>query len=293
MKNKKVKTMGICLSVAVITGATGAASVSAHASSDSVQIQSDHSQDTLDRVFETPTIEKTKVYDGTTDVEILDTGDIYGFTPGDDVSIEVNAHYQDKNAGSGKTIVVTYTLTGEDADKYIAPHSVSLVGCEITRKPLTVTGAKATDRTYDETLSVEPDSSSLGTLNASDIETGDDVSLDTSHVVMTMEDANAGEDKPVTVTGYALTGEDAKNYSLSQPDNVTVTIRPASYDVSALEQIQWTQTEFEYSGSEQKPEISQDTLPESIAVESYTYSEDCVNPGFGKTAEAALVLHRS
>ena len=116
---------------------------------------------------ETPTIEKTKVYDGTTDVEILDTGDIYGFTPGDDVSIEVNAHYQDKNAGSGKTIVVTYTLTGEDAEKYIAPHSVSLVGCEITRKPLTVTGAKATDRTYDETLSVEPDSSSLGTLNAS------------------------------------------------------------------------------------------------------------------------------
>ena len=121
MKNKKVKTMGICLSVAVITGATGAASVSAHASSDSVQIQSDHSQDARQLTAETPTIEKTKVYDGTTDVEILDTGDIYGFTPGDDVSIEVNAHYQDKNAGSGKTIVVTYTLTGEDADKYIAP----------------------------------------------------------------------------------------------------------------------------------------------------------------------------
>ncbi len=289
MKNKKVRTMGICLSVAVITGAAGAASVPAHASSDSVQIRTDHSEDARQLTAETPTIERTKVYDGTTDAKILEMGDIHGFTPGDDVSIEVSAQYQDANAGSGKTIVVTYTLTGDDADKYIAPQSISLVGCSITRKPLTVTGAKATSRAYDETLSVQPDSSSLGTLNASDIEEDDDVSLDTSNVTMTLEDANAGENKPVTVTGYTLTGEDAKNYSLSQPEDVTVTITPASYDISALEQIQWTQTEFEYNGSEQKPEISEESLPENISVEGYTYSEDCVNPGSEKTATATLI----
>ncbi|NCY03627.1 MAG: cadherin repeat domain-containing protein, partial [Planctomycetia bacterium] len=40
----------------------------------------------------------------------------------------------------------------------------------------------------------------------------------------TMADANIGTGKPVTVTGYALTGTAAGNYSLAQPTGVTVDI---------------------------------------------------------------------
>lgn len=287
MKNKKVKTMGICLSVAVMTTAAGTIPVMAQSSTDSVQIKVQHSDsEMIELTAEKPTVETEKVYDGTTDAEILELGEISGIKGGDDVTVEAEAHFSDKNAGLGKVITVTYTVSGEDAAKYKAPQSVSFSGCKITPRDLHLIDAKASDRTYNGESSVTVESP--GTLDRNDLISGDEIVLNFSNVTMTVSDPNVGEDKPVSLKGYIISGADSENYTLCIPEDLTVTISPAPYEKSVLEKIEWTQTDFEYNGSEQKPEILPDSLPAGVTVEKYSYSDDCTYPGLEKTAEAVL-----
>ncbi|MDO4453613.1 MAG: YDG domain-containing protein [Eubacteriales bacterium] len=287
MKNKKVKTMGICLSVAVMTTAAGTLPVMAQSSTDSVQIKVQHSNsEMIELTAEKPTVETEKVYDGTTDAEILELGEVSGIKGGDDITVEAEAHFSDKNAGLGKVITVTYTVSGEDAAKYKAPQSVSFSGCQITPRDLHLTGAKAANRTYNGETAVSVESP--GTVDKKDLISGDEIVLNFSNVTMTAADANAREKIPVTAEGYMISGADSRNYTLCVPDDVTVTISPAPYEKSVLEKIEWTQTDFKYNGSEQKPEILPDSLPAGVTVETYSYSDDCTDPGLDKTAEAVL-----
>ena len=287
MKNKKVKTMGICLSVAVMTTAASAVPVIAQSSTDAVQINVQHSDaELIELKAKKPSVDTEKVYDGTTDAEILELGEISGFKAGDDVKVEATAHFSDKNAGIGKVITVTYHLNGEDAHKYKAPQSVSFSGCKITPKELHLTDVKAADRAYNGETSIQIES--LGTLDRNDLVSGDQIVLNFANVTMSVEDPNVGENKPVTVTGYGVSGADSKNYTFCVPDDLSVTISPAPYEKSVLDQIKWTQTHFEYNGSEQKPEILPDSLPSGVTVERYSYSEDCTDLGMDKTAEAFL-----
>ncbi len=287
MKNKKVKTMGICLSVAVMTTAASAVPVIAQSSTDAVQINVQHSDaELIELKAKKPSVDTEKVYDGTTDAEILELGEISGFKAGDDVKVEATAHFSDKNAGIGKVITVTYHLNGEDAHKYKAPQSVSFSGCKITPKELHLTDVKAADRAYNGETSIQIESP--GTLDRNDLVSGDQIVLNFANVKMSVEDPNVGENKPVTVTGYGVSGADSKNYTFCVPDDLSVTISPAPYEKSVLDQIKWTQTDFEYNGSEQKPEILPDSLPSGVTVERYSYSEDCTDLGIDKTAEAFL-----
>jgi hypothetical protein len=61
-------------------------------------------------------------------------------------------------------------------------------------------------------------------LNAGDIISGDDVSLNESSITAAYEDKNAGDGKTVNYSGLALSGADAKNYSLSASATGTGTI---------------------------------------------------------------------
>ena len=287
MKNKKVKTMGICLSVAVMTTAAGAVPVMAQSSTDSVQINVHHSDaELIELKVKKPHVDTEKVYDGTTEAKILELGEVSGFKAGDDVKVEATAHFSDKNAGIGKVITVTYELSGEDAHKYKTPQSVSFSGCKITPRELHLIDVKAADRAYDGDTSIHVESP--GTFDRNDLISGDQIVLNFSNVSMTVEDPNVGEDKPVTVKGYVISGADSKNYTFCMPDDVSVTISPAAYEKSVMNQIKWTQTDFEYNGEEQKPEILPDSLPSGVTVESYSYSDDCTYPGMDKTAEAVL-----
>jgi hypothetical protein len=55
---------------------------------------------------------------------------------------------------------------------------------------------------------------------------GDAVSLVTSDVTAAFADPNVGAGKPVTVSGYALSGADAGDYTLAQPAGLTAAILP-------------------------------------------------------------------
>ena len=85
-----------------------------------------------------PTITTTKEYDGTTTVTVT-PGTLTGIDDGDDVTLHVTATYDDQNAGTGKTITITYTLSGDDAHKYTAPADYVIYDGEIIPKPIEVT----------------------------------------------------------------------------------------------------------------------------------------------------------
>ena len=103
----------------------------------------------------------------------------------------------------------------------------------VNRKPVTVSGIGAKDRTYDGTRNAE-----LETTNA--VFEGKLVS-DTLTVsaTVTFVDANAGDSKTVTISGLTLGGEKAGNYVLSesgQQTSTTASISKAAMTVTAVNQ---------------------------------------------------------
>ena len=90
--------------------------------------------------------------------------------------------------------------------------------------PVTVSGITVETKTYDGTVAA---ALTDGTLDG--VAAGHVVSLDFSGVTAAFEDANAGKNKTVTVTGEVrLAGADAYRYRLIQPDltGLTATIEP-------------------------------------------------------------------
>lgn len=198
----------------------------------------------------TPTVTLEKVYDGNADAAItaingtdyIGAGiSLTGTADDENISVTAAAAYNDKTAADGKTITVTYTLTGTGAD--LANYTFNgekavegkvtgtLTDGEITKKPITVTdGITATDRVYDGTNVV----ALTGTPTPSGFVSGDNVSFkEISTETGTVTDANVGNNKLVTVTAATLngllTGADAGNYTVSDDytdARVNITARP-------------------------------------------------------------------
>ncbi|WP_303869751.1 YDG domain-containing protein [Acetobacterium wieringae] len=73
----------------------------------------------------TPPAISDKTYDGTTATNVtaqaLDPSVVSGIVSGDSVTVYATATYCDQNAGSGKTVAITYHLTGINAGRYEQP----------------------------------------------------------------------------------------------------------------------------------------------------------------------------
>lgn len=164
-----------------------------------------------------------KVYDGKTTAklnhsacgaDLLAHDCLSGAVAGDQVRLVFNkatATFEDKNAGVDKVVKAKgYTLTGADAVNYTLVQPTDLEA-DITPKQLTVSGYKVKDLAYDgfttaATLTGKP--KLVGMIS------GDKVALDTSGVMAYFADPSAGMGKDVTVTGLALSGAGASNYTL-------------------------------------------------------------------------------
>ncbi len=99
----------------------------------------------------------------------------------------------------------------------------------VTVKPVTVTGLKAVSRIYNGSDMVELVG---GTVDGAIV--NDDVRVDLSGAVGKMADANAGDNKSVTVTGVKLAGARAGSYSLTSVNPVTVDIGKDVYTPAPL-----------------------------------------------------------
>lgn len=88
-----------------------------------------------------------------------------------------------------------------------------------SKKTLDAPTVTATNRDYE----ADNTSVALTVGNLTGVVAGEDVTFE-KPTTGTISDANAGEGKTVTISNIALTGDDAGNYTLTQPTGVTVTI---------------------------------------------------------------------
>ncbi len=123
----------------------------------------------------------------------------------------------------------------------------------VNQKAITATGITAASRVYDATTAATIDASGAALTNgaaaADDNKyyTGDAVVLDTTGATGSFADKNAGLAKAVTVSGLALSGADAGNYSVSDASGATADITPAPLTVTANDDSR-TYTGVPYSG---------------------------------------------
>lgn len=166
-----------------------------------------------------PEVVTEKVYDGSDSAQLLSPGTISGFRPEDEGSIPVNAQarYEDKNAGYGKTVTVSYDL-GEYAQYYQAPEDWAVYDCVI----YPMTAEIAWD--YSEPLTYSGDWQQVGAYISNALD-GDSVSC-TGYEGGSALNAGSYEawvtalDNP----NYSLEGAQGNYISWSiQPKTITVT----------------------------------------------------------------------
>jgi len=152
-----------------------------------------------------------KTYDGMTTAP-LTGATLQGVISGDTVTLG-NAStgvFATDHAGTGIVVTTSFTLLGADKDNYIVTQP-SLTG-DIAKKTLTITGASVTSKPYDGNQNAVVSGGTLVGVVGSD-----DVNLDGSLASGLFNNPNAGTGKAVTVSGYAITGTDIGNYTLTQP----------------------------------------------------------------------------
>ncbi len=174
------------------------------------------------------------------------------------------ATFADKLVGSGKPVTVTgLSLDGAQAANYTLTPLTGLTAA-VAAKELTVTGVTANNKTYDASSTatlVLANAALVGVAGA------DDVTLVTSGASGAFVDSNAGT-KNVNVSGLALTGTDAGNYTLTQPV-ATASIAPASITIS------FANLSHVYDGTTKQATV---TSSPSVSL-AITYSASPINAG--------------
>ena len=159
-----------------------------------------------------------RTYDGTQTVQVTVTpgNTIEGVIAGDQVGVSLAGAdvgvMLDRNAGTAKPVLVSGAqLTGADALNY-SIAGLDTLRVDIAPKAIVANGIVASDRIYNADTSV---SVNTNTATLSGVVAGDLVVLQRQFLTGQMADRHAGNDKPVTVSGFNLRGSEAANYSVT------------------------------------------------------------------------------
>lgn len=174
-----------------------------------------------------------KIYDGNRNATLTGTASLSGLVGLDDVILGGAGvgTFADKDVGTGKAVAVTgYSISGTDANNYSLGQPTGL-SATITPKALTLVGLGASHKTYDGTVNA----TLTGTASFSGLVGSDVVTLGGTGVG-TFAGKNVGTGKAVTVTGYAISGTDANNYSFTQPTGLIADITQKILTVTAANQ---------------------------------------------------------
>ena len=121
------------------------------------------------------------------------------------------------------------TITATAAETANYQQSAASYTLRVSPKGVTITGLQAESKTYDGTAAAVI----TGTPALSGLMAGDDVTVDAARAAAAFADADAGTGKTVLLSGYALTGADAANYTLiAQPTGITADITKAAITVT-------------------------------------------------------------
>ena len=170
-----------------------------------------------------------KVYDGTTAA----TGSLtlVGLVGSDVLGKTFTATFNSKDVTSANLVTASSIQltdgTGLASDYVLG--SGQTAAARITPLSVAVTGVTAVGRVYDATVRA----SLTGTPVITPIAGAGDSPVVAGTALAVFGDANAAANKPVTVTGYSLSGTGASNYALIQPSALTATIAQATLTVIA------------------------------------------------------------
>jgi len=146
-----------------------------------------------------------KVYDGSTAATVT-AGALQGVIGDDQVGLQANAQFADKNAGKDKAATVSLVLNGADASNYLLASSTQAATADIAAKVIAAGASTVAGKVYDGSTAA---SVTAGALQG--LVDGDRVGLQAS---AQFADKNAGKDKAATIA-LTLNGADAGNYHLA------------------------------------------------------------------------------
>ena len=177
-------------------------------------------------------VETSRIYDGTTGAKITSAGTPSANYDGDNLTIVAgSAAYDNKNAGTGKTVTFTdFTLSGSAAANYKLTAQPDAVTADITVKEIKIvdTAAEAS-KVYDGNTDAKV--TAAGTFDG--LIDGDEVAIVTGKAAY--DNKNVGNGKTVVFYDFALSGDDAANYLLAaQPDSTTANITPKELTIADL-----------------------------------------------------------
>lgn len=168
-----------------------------------------------------------KVYDGTTAATLHTANASFSGRIGNDQLTVTGAsgQFADKHAGTGKTVTISgLNLAGADAGNYTFSATSASTTADITPAPISgVSGITALSKVYDGSALASLDRSNavFGGMMA-----GDQLGLAAATGRFT--DKNVGNGKSVALSGLALGGADAANYTLVSSTGIaTADITPA------------------------------------------------------------------
>ncbi len=151
---------------------------------------------------------ENKIYDATTNATVTLSTNKFA----DDVVTTsfTSTTFATKDVGPGKVVTASgIAISGADAGNYTASATAATTA-DITARELTVDGSfAANDKVYDGTDSATGTTNLLSLINVIETETVDLVTI------LAFDNANAGTDKTVLLTGSSLGGAMAGNYTLS------------------------------------------------------------------------------
>ena len=168
----------------------------------------------------------SKIYDGSTAATLSGTPALNTIVSGDDVNVSgtPTVAFATKTVGTAKPVSVTgFILSGAKAGNYTLSQPAGLTA-NITAKVLTVSGATAQNKVYDNTVSATITGAALLGVISPDV-----VAVSGGG---TFADSNAGLAKTVTAT-LSIGGVDAANYTLTQPTGLSADITKANPVITA------------------------------------------------------------
>ncbi|WP_433706225.1 YDG domain-containing protein [Paraburkholderia sacchari] len=175
-----------------------------------------------------------KVYDTTTaDTLDVSSAQLAGVVPVDSGNVTLNTSTSGTFAQSnvGNNIAVTangFSIAGSAAGNYVLQPITGLTA-NITPAPLVINGTVANNKVYDSTTAA-----TITTTGAtlSGVLGSDSVSLAAGNASGTFATPNVGTSIAVTATGFTLSGAQAGNYSVRQPQNLIANIAPRPLTVT-------------------------------------------------------------
>src|SRR3989339_509729 len=175
---------------------------------------------------------------GTTAATLTGTAALVGVEAGDVANVTLGgtaaASFATATVGAAKPVTVTgYTLSGTAAGNYTLAQPTGLTA-DITAKSLTISGVTADNKVYN---GLTP-TTLIGTAALVGVEAGDVANVTLGGTaVASFATATVGVAKPVTVTGYTISGSAAGNYTVAQPTGLTadITVAPLTITANAVQ----------------------------------------------------------